>query len=140
MLTTESRAQVVGEFKDEHRSAFRKGERNGFDALLAAAGAGMIDAIIARHHDRLTRNLKAYDRLIEVCTHRSVMVHYYTVGALDFRTSESGFMGTINTASAQRESDIRSERVKAAVERNVKLGKRTGGGSRRSATRSSITT
>jgi DNA invertase Pin-like site-specific DNA recombinase len=38
-------------------------------------------------------------------------------------------MGTINTAIAQRESDIRSERVKAAVERKVKLGKRTGGGS-----------
>jgi site-specific DNA recombinase len=42
----------------------------------------------------------------------------------------AGFMGTINTAIAQRESDIRSERVKAAVERNVRAGRRTGGGSR----------
>ena len=118
-LRTEDRDwQVVGEFKDEHRSAFRKAERNGFDALLAAAEAGMIDAIIAPHHDRLTRNPKDYDRLIEVCTHRGVTVHYYTGGALDFRTSQGGFMGTINTAIAQRESDmqresdIRSERVK----------------------------
>jgi hypothetical protein len=55
-------------------------ERKRFDALLAAAEAGMIDAIIARHRDRLA----------------------------------------INTAIAQRESDIRSERVKAAVGRNVK--------------------
>jgi DNA invertase Pin-like site-specific DNA recombinase len=94
--------QVVGEFKDDHASAFRVVERKGFDALLAAAEAGMIDAIIARHHDRLTRNLKDYDRLIEVCARRGVMVHYYAGGALDFRTSEGGFMETINTAIAQR--------------------------------------
>ena len=50
-------------------------------------------------------------------------------------------MGTINTAIAQRESDIRSERVKAAVERNVKLGEENRWRSRgRSATRSIITT
>jgi site-specific DNA recombinase len=59
--------QVVAEFKDDHTSAFRMVDRKGFDALLAAAEAGMIDAIVARHHDRLTRNLKDYDRLIEVC-------------------------------------------------------------------------
>jgi site-specific DNA recombinase len=122
--------QVVAEFEDDHTSAFRMVERKGFDALLAAAEAGLIDTIIARHHDRLTRNLKDYDRLIEVCAHRGVIVHYYTGGALDFRTSDGGFMGTINTAIAQRESDIRSERVKAAVARNVRAGKRTGGGSR----------
>jgi DNA invertase Pin-like site-specific DNA recombinase len=32
--------EVVGEFKDESRSAFRKVEREGFEALLAAANAG----------------------------------------------------------------------------------------------------
>jgi site-specific DNA recombinase len=49
---------------------------------------------------------------------------------LTFEHPMAGFMGTINTAIAQRESDIRSERVKAAVERNVRAGRRTGGGSR----------
>ena len=39
--------QVVGDFVDKHKSAFRKVEREGFEALLpAAADAGKIDAII----------------------------------------------------------------------------------------------
>jgi hypothetical protein len=39
-------------------------------------------------------------------------------------------MGMMNTAIAWQESAIRSERVGAAVERNTRAGKRTGGGSR----------
>jgi site-specific DNA recombinase len=39
-------------------------------------------------------------------------------------------MGTMNTAIAWQESAIRSERVRAAVERNTRAGKRTGGGSK----------
>jgi DNA invertase Pin-like site-specific DNA recombinase len=41
--------RVVAEFKDEHRSAFRKSEREKFEALLRAASDGKIDVIIARH-------------------------------------------------------------------------------------------
>ena len=56
--------QVVSEFVDEHKSAFRKVERKGFEALLAAADAGKIDAIITRHQDRLTRHPETYGRLL----------------------------------------------------------------------------
>jgi site-specific DNA recombinase len=48
--------QVVAEFKDKHRSAFRKIERKDFEALLEAASDGKIDVIIARHQDRLLRD------------------------------------------------------------------------------------
>jgi site-specific DNA recombinase len=123
--------QVVAEFKDEHRSAFRKIEREEFEALLRAASDGKIDVIIARHQDRLLRHPETYSRLLEVCVRRNIPIHLYGSGGfLDLSTSQGGFMGMMNTAIAWQESAIRSERVRAAVERNTRAGKRTGGGSR----------
>jgi DNA invertase Pin-like site-specific DNA recombinase len=60
-----------------------------------------------------------------------ITIHFYgSGGLLDLSTSQGGFMGMMNTAIAWQESAIRSERVRAAVERNTRAGKRTGGGSR----------
>ena len=121
---------VVGEFVDKHKSAFRKVERKGFEALLTAADAGKIDAIITRHQDRLTRHPQTYGRLLEICVRHSILIHLYTGGVLDLATHAGGFMGMMNTAVAWGESKLRSDRVKAAVQRNAEAGRRTGGGSR----------
>jgi site-specific DNA recombinase len=67
--------QVVAEFKDKHRSAFRKVERKGFEALLEAASDGEIDVIIARHQDRLVRHPETYSRLLEICVRRNIDIH-----------------------------------------------------------------
>ena len=124
--------QVVDEFEfvDKHKSAFRKVEREGFEALLAAADAGKIDAIITRHQDRLTRHPETYGRLLEICVRHSILIHLYTGGVLDLATHAGGFLGMMNTAVAWGESKLRSDRVKAAVQRNAEAGRRTGGGSR----------
>jgi site-specific DNA recombinase len=122
--------QVVGEFEDKHTSAFRKVEREGFEALLAAADAAKVDAIITRHQDRLTRHPETYGRLLEICVRHGILIHLYTGGVLDLATHAGGFLGMMNTAVAWGESKLRSDRVKAAVQRNAGAGKRTGGGSR----------
>ena len=49
---------------------------------------------------------------------------------LDLATHAGGFLGMMNTAVAWGESKLRSDRVKAAVQRNAEAGRRTGGGSR----------
>jgi DNA invertase Pin-like site-specific DNA recombinase len=116
--------QVVGEFKDVSKSAYKQVERKGFDAMLAAAASGQIDVIVVRHHDRLTRNLRDLFRLTEVCDEQGVAIHEYTGGEVD------EFRGDINTVLAKRESKIKSQRIRDAVVRNVKAGKRTGGGPR----------
>jgi DNA invertase Pin-like site-specific DNA recombinase len=71
---------VVAEFKDEHRSAFRKIEREEFEALLRATSDGKIDVIIARHQDRLLRHPETYSRLLEVCVRRNIPIHLYGSG------------------------------------------------------------
>ncbi len=123
--------EIVGEFKDEGRSAFRNVERRGFDALLAKIDSGAVDVVIARHHDRLTRNPASYSRLLEACVRHGVEVHTYAGGGvLNFSQSQSGFMGMISTATAWLESAVKRERIAEAVARNVAAGKRTGGGPR----------
>jgi len=106
--------QVVGEFVDQDKSAFRKVDRKGFEALLAAVDAGKIEAIITRHQDRLTRNPETYGRLLEICVRHGILIHLYTGGALDLATHAGGFLGMMNTAGACGDE----------------AGRRTGGGSR----------
>jgi DNA invertase Pin-like site-specific DNA recombinase len=64
--------QVVGDFVDKHKSAFRKVEREGSEALLAATDAGKIDAIITRHQDRLTRHPETYGLLLKICVRHGI--------------------------------------------------------------------
>jgi site-specific DNA recombinase len=53
-----------------------------------------------------------------------------TAGNIEHNLSAVGFYGFMETGRAWYESAIRSQRVKDAVERNVRAGRRTGGGSR----------
>ena len=92
--------QVVDGVVDKHKSAFKKVERKRFEALLAAADAGKIDAIITRHQDRLTRHPETYGRLLEICVRHGIFIHLYTGGVLDLATHAGGFLGTMNTAVA----------------------------------------
>ena len=86
--------------------------------------------LIARHHDRLTRNPDDFARLMHVCGKAKIKISLYTGGELDLSTASGGFYGFMETGRAWYESAIRSQRVKDAVERNARAGKRTGGGSR----------
>jgi Resolvase, N terminal domain len=47
---------VVRVFKDECRSGYTGEIRPGFEDMLSHLGKGQADVLIARHHDRLTRN------------------------------------------------------------------------------------
>ena len=63
-------------------------------------------------------------------SHGLHVLSLYTGGELDVSTASGGFYGFMETGRAWYESAIRSQRVKDAVERNARAGKRTGGGSR----------
>jgi DNA invertase Pin-like site-specific DNA recombinase len=91
---------------------------------------GDIQVLIARHHDRLTRNAEDFHRLMKICGKSNIKISTYTGGELDLSTASGGFYGFMETGWWWYESAIRSQRVKDAVERNARAGKRTGGGSR----------
>ena len=117
-------------FKDEGRSGFTGEFRPGFEDMLNYLGTGQADVLIARHHDRLTRNPEDFARLMQVCGKSKIKISLYTGGELDLSTASGGFYGFMETGRSWYESAIRSQRVKDAVERNARAGKRSGGGSR----------
>jgi DNA invertase Pin-like site-specific DNA recombinase len=121
--------EVVRVFKDEGRSGYSGEFRPEFEDMLRLLSKGDIQVLIARHHDRLTRNAEDFDRLMKICGKSKIKISTYTGGELDLSTASGGFYGFTETGRWY-ESAIRSQRVKDAVERNARAGKRTGGGSR----------
>jgi site-specific DNA recombinase len=122
--------EVARVFKDEGRSGYSGEFRPGFEAMLKFLSTGDVPVLIARHHDRLTRNAEDFDRLMKICGKAKIKISLYTGGELDLSTASGGFYGFMETGRSWYESAIRSQRVKDAVERNARSGKRTGGGSR----------
>ena len=121
---------VVRDFKDEGRSGYTGEHEPGFEEMIKFLSEGDIPVLIARHHDRLTRNPDDFARLMQVCGKAKIKISLYTGGELDLSTASGGFYGFMETGRSWYESAIRSQRVKDAVERNARAGKRSGGGSR----------
>jgi DNA invertase Pin-like site-specific DNA recombinase len=121
---------VVRVFKDEGRSGYTGEHRPGFEEMIKFLCEGDVPVLIARHHDRLTRNPDGFARLMQVCGKAKIKISLYTGGELDLSTASGGFYGFMETGRSWYESAIRSQRVKDAVERNARAGKRSGGGSR----------
>jgi DNA invertase Pin-like site-specific DNA recombinase len=121
---------VVNVFKNEGRSGYTGEHKPGFEEMIKFLGGGHADVLIARHHDRLTRNPDDFARLMQVCGKSKIKISTYTGRELDLSTASGGFYGFMETGRSWYESAIRSQCVKDAVERNVSAGKRTGGGSR----------
>jgi site-specific DNA recombinase len=122
--------EVVRVFKDEGRSGYSGEFRPDFEDMLKFLNKGDVQVLISRHHDRLTRNAEDFDRLMKICSKSNIKISTYTGGELDLSTASGGFYGFMETGRSWYESAIRSQRVKDAVERNARAGKRTGGGSR----------
>ena len=104
--------------------------RPGFEDMLTFLSKGDAQVLIARHHDRLTRNAEDVDRLMKICRKSKIKISTYTSGELDLSTASGGFYGFMEVGRSWYESAIRSQRVKDAMERVAREGKRTGGGSR----------
>jgi site-specific DNA recombinase len=121
---------VARVFMDEGRSGFTGEVRPGFEEMLEFLSRGDVQVLIARHHDRLTRNPDDFGRLMKICERSKIKISLYTGGELDLSTASGGFYGFMETGRSWCESAIRSQRVKDAVERNAMAGKRSGGGSR----------
>ena len=131
--------EVARVFKDQGRSGYSGEFRPGFEAMLKFLSTeamlkflstGDVQVLIARHHDRLTRNAEDFDRLMKICGKAKIKINLYTGGELDLSTASGGFYGFMETGRSWYESAIRSQRVKDAVGRNARSGKRTGGGFR----------
>jgi site-specific DNA recombinase len=121
---------VAARFKDDGYSAFKEITRDGFGALIEAIERGQIDVVIVRDIDRLTRNLTDWNQFEKACVRHGVLLSPYTGADLDLSTPEGAYYGGMETLRAKRESAVKSARVREAMDRLARAGKRAGGGQR----------
>ena len=77
--------EVARVFKDEGRSGFTCEFRPGFEDMLKFLIKGDVQVLIARHHDRLTRNPDDFGRLMKICERSKIKIsslHRRRVGSV----------------------------------------------------------
>jgi len=104
-------------FCDNNRSAWRADRRRpGWDAMLAAVADGTVNVIITYHGDRLIRQPRDLETLIELADSRKVRV-ISVAGTRDLDSADDRFILRIEAAQACKSSDDSSRRKKAQYER-----------------------
>jgi DNA invertase Pin-like site-specific DNA recombinase len=114
-------------FVDPSRSAWqRKRKRPGWDSLLEAIRTGEVRHVIAYHPDRLMRQPKDLEELLDLSRERQVML-YGMAGQRDLANPDDVFILRIEIAHACRSSDDTSRRVLSAQQDALTAGRAHGG-------------
>lgn len=109
-------------YVDNSKSAWQRNrKRPGWDAMLAAIGAGEIDAIVVYHGDRLIRQPWDLELLLRIADERHMPLASPT-GDRNLDSPDDRFVLRIEAASACRESDNTSRRTKRYYQRRAEAG------------------
>lgn len=119
---------VVGTFADEGKSGWDTDVfRGDFEELLTWIEAGRLDVVVTRHADRLYRNLDDYVRFEKLGARCGLIVSLYLGQDFDLSTPV-GRKALLDLAGGARyESDVKSQRVREAVEARRAAGHWNGG-------------
>lgn len=117
-----------GVYTDNSRSAWQRNrKRPGWDQMLADVEAGRIDAIIVYHGDRLLRQPRDLEDLIDLAEGKGIRLAAPT-GMRNLDSTDDRFVLRILVAQACMESDNTSRRRKAQYERWRREGRVRPGG------------
>ncbi len=106
--------EVVKHYDDNDISAYSGKRRPGFEAMLEAMAAGEFDALLCFHTDRLYRNMRDLERVIDVADARQIQIRTVQGGDLDLSTSAGRMIARILGSVARQESEHSGERRKRA--------------------------
>jgi DNA invertase Pin-like site-specific DNA recombinase len=117
-----------GVYTDNNESAWKlKRKRRGWDAMLADVGSGKISALIVYHGDRLIRQPRDLEDLIDLARARGTRLAS-GIGTRDLGNPDDQFILRIEAAAACRASDDTSRRQKARFDRWRLEGREFAGG------------
>ncbi len=120
------RGGVVGEPLDDGLSAWKKGARRpGWEKLLKRIQAGVVDGLCVWHLDRLFRQPKDLEKLVELATAGFKIMSAH--GTRDISNPDDLFILRIEVAHAARSSDDTSRRIKRRFKTFRSQGRITGG-------------
>lgn len=117
-----------GVYTDNNESAWKLNrKRKGWDTMLADVEAGKINAIVIYHGDRLIRQPRDLEDLIDLARSRGTRLASPT-GTRDLGNPDDQFILRIEAAQACRASDDTSRRQKARFDRWYREGRVFSGG------------
>ncbi len=121
---------VLDRYVDDNQSAYSGKPRPEYRRMLDDIRAGVVDAVVVWHLDRLHRQPKELEEFFEVCD-AAKLVHLATVqGDIDLGSDDARYMARILGAGARKESDNTSRRIRRKHQEMALAGKPAGGGTR----------
>ncbi len=114
--------EVVAEYSDNDVSAAGGKARPGFAATLGAIETGQAGAVIAWAVDRLTRNRRDTQRLIETCQTHSATVALVRGSDLDMATPAGRMVAGILSEVARAEIETKGDRQRKANAQRAERG------------------
>lgn len=121
--------EVVEEYVDADISAYSGKRRPRYVQLLEEIEAGLIEAVIVYHADRLHRHPRELEDFISLCERTGTRMATVS-GDVDLSTHEGQLMARIMGAVARKESDDKSRRIRRKHEEIAQAGRPSGGGTR----------
>jgi len=120
---------VVEVFTDDDVTAYSTKPRAGYTALLAAIGAGKVNAVICWHTDRLhrPRHWEELETYIDVCQERDVPTAAVKSSHLDLSNASGRMVARILAAVARAEVEHGIERMRSAKDQAAGNGHSLGG-------------
>jgi site-specific DNA recombinase len=112
-----------GVFIDNSITGTGKKHRPAFYAMLDAVRRGEVDAIVARHQDRLSRNARERMALVDACKEHGVIVALVQGTDMDPTTASGRVVIGVLGEIAEMEIALKSERHIVALERHARAGK-----------------
>jgi len=127
----ERRSWPVAEtYEDNDVSAYSGRRRPDYERMLDDLAAGIRDAVIVYHLDRLHRRPRELEDFLDLCDRMGIRDLACVTGEIDLGTHDGRFHARILGAVARKESDDKSRRL---IRKHLELataGKVSGGGTR----------
>jgi DNA invertase Pin-like site-specific DNA recombinase len=120
---------VVERYVDSDVSAYSGKRRPQYQRMLEEIDAGVVEALVVYHADRLHRHPRELEDFIDLCQRTKTKLATVS-GDLDLATHEGQLLARITGAVARKESDDKSRRIVRKHEELAAAGKVSGGGSR----------
>ena len=121
--------KVVEEYVDSDISAYSGKQRPAYRRLLEEIEAGLVEAVVVYHADRLHRHPRELEDFISLCERTGTMMATVS-GDVDLSTHEGQLMARIQGAVARKASDDMSRRIQRKHEEIAQAGRSSGGGTR----------
>ncbi|HKE76665.1 MAG TPA: recombinase family protein [Acidimicrobiales bacterium] len=120
--------EVVGVYRDDNLSAYKRGRRPEYDRLVADIEVGHVDAILVYNPDRLSRDdLRGLEDLIDLLNGFGVDVETVRAGHFDLSTAHGRAQARMAGVWARLESEKASERLRDKHAELVEAGLPNGG-------------